>query len=232
MLEEAINYPRNDEENWIRTLLIGSVIALLSFLFIPVFLLFGYYVRVLRGSMTGDDVPPVFDEWGELFTDGLKAFVVAFVYLLVPGIVFAVSSGGVIVAALTGGDAGLGALLGSLLGFLVSIVLFLVVWYVTPAALANHARTGNIGDGFAFGEIRPALTSGKYAVPWLMALGVGIAAGIVVGILNVVPFLGFLLALPVNFYAAVVAFRLYGEGFEDATQFEVESREEPAGTAV
>lgn len=232
MFEEAINYPRNDEENWVRTVLIGSVIAFLSFLFLPIFLLFGYYVRVLRGTMAGDDVPPVFDEWGELFADGLKAFVVAFVYLLIPGIVFAVSTGGVIVAALTGGDAGLGALLGSLVGFLVSIVLFLVVWYVTPAALANHARTGNIGDGFAFGEIRPALTSGKYAVPWLMALGVGIAAGIVVGVLNVVPVIGFILALPVNFYAAVVAFRLYGEGFEDATQLEMEYRDETTGTVV
>lgn len=231
MIQEAINYPRNDEENWVRTLLIGSVIALLSFLFLPVFLLFGYYVRVLRGSMAGDETPPVFDEWGELFVDGLKAFVVTFVYLLVPGIVFAVSSGGVILGAVTGGDVGAGAILGSLVGFLVSTILFLVVWYVTPAALANHARTGSIGAGFAFGEIRPALTSGKYAVPWLMALGVGIAAGIVVGILNVVPIVGFILALPVNFYAAVVAFRLYGEGFEDATQLETEPRED-VGTAV
>ena len=87
MIEEAINYPRNDEENWVRTVLIGSAIALLSFLFLPIFLLFGYYVRVLRGSMAGDDMPPVFDEWGELFTDGLKAFVVTFVYLLVPALV-------------------------------------------------------------------------------------------------------------------------------------------------
>lgn len=232
MLEEAINYPRNDEENWLKTLAIGSVMALLSFLIIPIFVVLGYYMRVLRGSMEGNEMPPVFDEWGEMIVDGLKAFVVAFVYLLIPGIVFGISSGGVLLGALTGGDIGAGAILGSLVGFLVSGILFLVVWYVTPAALANHARTGNIGSGFAFSELRPALVSGKYATPWLMALGIGIAAGIVVGILNVVPVVGFVLAIPVNFYAAVVAFRLYGEGFEDATRLEMESRDEPAGTVV
>jgi hypothetical protein len=231
MFEEAINYPRNDEENWIKTIAIGSVMLLLGFLFLPVLVAFGYYMRVLRGSMEGDDQPPVFDEYGEMLVDGLKAFVVAFVYLLIPGIVFGISVGGVVLGALSGGDVGAGAIFGSLLGFTISSILFLAVWYVTPAALANYARTGNIGSGFAFGELRPALVSGKYATPWLMALGVGIAAGIVVGVLNAVPILGFILAIPVNFYAAVVAFNLYGRGFEDATQMELESRED-VGTAV
>jgi hypothetical protein len=226
MFEAAINYPRNDEENWIRTIAIGSVLVLLSPLIIPTFVLLGYYMRVLRGTMDGDETPPVFDEYGEMLIDGLKAFVVSFVYLLIPGLIFGVSVGGVVLGAISGGNVGAGAILGSLLGFLVSGIVFLVVWYVTPAALANYARTGNIGSGFAFSELRPALVSGKYAVPWLMALGVFVAAGIVVGILNVVPIIGFLLAIPVNVYAAIVAFNLYGRGFDDATGMETESRED------
>jgi hypothetical protein len=203
------------------------VLALLSFLVPPAFVLLGYYMRVLRGSMEGDETPPVFEESGEMLVEGLKAFVVSFVYLSIPGITFAVSADGVIVGAIGGGDVSAEAILGSLVGFLFSAIVFLVICYVTPAALANHARTGNIGSGFAFSECRPVLVSGKYAVPWLMALGVFIAAGIVV----VVPLVGFLLALPVNFHAAVVAFNLSGRGFEDATGMGTDSRED-IGTAV
>jgi uncharacterized protein YqhQ len=58
-----------------------------------------------------------------------------------------------------------------------------------------------------------------------------IAAGIVVSILKVVPFVGFILALSVNFYAAVLDFRLHGDGFEDVTELETEQRED-VGTAV
>jgi hypothetical protein len=232
MFQEALEYPRNDE-NWVRTVLIGSVLALTSFLFVPALALLGYYTRVLRGSMAGGDQPPVFDEWGDLLVDGAKAFVVTFVYLLIPAIIFSIAVGGVVMAAVFGnGELGVGSILGAFAGFAVSGVVFLLVWYAVPAALANYARTGNIGSGFAFSELRPALTSGKYAMPWAIALGVFIAAGIVVGILNVVPFVGFILALPVNFYAAVVAFKLYGDGFEDATHALVESPEEPGVAPV
>jgi uncharacterized membrane protein YjgN (DUF898 family) len=232
MFQEALNYPRNDE-NWIRTVLIGAVLALLSVFLVPVFALFGYYMRVLRGSMEGDEQPPVFDEWGDLLVDGVKAFVVFLAYMLIPAIIFGVTVGGVIVSAILGnGEPGFGAALGALVGFGLSLVVTALFWYLLPAALANYARTGRIGSGFAFGEIRPALTSQKYAVPWLVAIGVLIAAGIVVSLLNIVPFVGFVLALPVNFYAAVVAFNLYGRGYEDATRLVVETPEEPGAAAV
>ena len=56
-----------------------------------------------------------------------------------------------------------------------------------------------------------------------------VAAGVVTGLLNVVPLLGFLLAVPVTFYATVVAFRLAATGFRDATEVVVEGPGEPAG---
>lgn len=229
MLEDAINYPR-ESEDWVRTVVIGSVLTLFGFLLIPAIAVFGYYVRVMRGTIAGETEPPVFDEWGELFVDGLKAFVVTFVYMLVPGIVFGVTVGGLVTAAALGnGDVGFGAILGALAGFAVAAVISLVFWYLVPAAVANVARTGRIGSGFAFGELRPALASGSYAVPWLLSVAVLVVAGVVTGVLNVVPLLGFLLAIPVTFYATVVAFRLAATGFRDATGAVVERPEEPAG---
>lgn len=229
MLEEALNYPR-ESEDWVKTVVIGAVLTLFGFLLIPAIAVFGYYMRVMRGTVAGETEPPVFDEWGELLVDGLKGFVVTFVYMLVPAIVFGVSVGGLITAAVSGnGDVGFGAIAGALLGLTVAGVVSLVFWYVVPAAVANVARTGNVGSGFAFGELRPALLSGTYAVPWLLSVIVLIGAGVVTGLLNVIPFLGFLLAMPVSFYATVVAFRLAATGFGNATEGIVERPEEPSG---
>ena len=52
-----------------------------------------------------------------------------------------------------------------------------------------------------------------------IALGVLIVVGIVASVFNLVPF-GFVLAIPVNFYGALVAFNLYGRGVEAATDVE------------
>jgi hypothetical protein len=231
MLEEAINYPRNGDDA-VTTIIIGGVLSILSVFLLPAFLVFGYYGRVLRATAADESEPPVFDDWGDMFVDGLKLFAITLAYFLVPTIVLAISAGGMILAAISGSDAAIaGALGGALLGFSLAAILSLVAWYLVPAALANYARTDRLGSAFAFGELKGVLLSRDYAVGWLVALGVFFAAGIVVGLLNVVPFLGALAAAFVNFYAAVVAFYLYGHAFDDAF-VEDREREAPAGQPV
>jgi hypothetical protein len=231
MFQDALDYPRNADD-WVRTLVIGAALSLFSFLFVPVLVLSGYYLRVLRGSMDGEETPPAFEDWRELLVDGVKGFVVAFVYLLLPGVVIAVGVGGAITAAVSGGEPSLTVLLGALFGIGLGAAVFLVVWYVVPAALANVARTGRIGSGFALGELRPLLGSRAYATAWLLGLGALVAAGVVTGVLNVVPLVGFLLALPVTFYASVVAFNLYGRGCAGGFDESVEPPVEPDVTPV
>jgi len=41
-------------------------------------------MRVIRQTADGDDEPPVFEAWSDLLVEGLKAFVVTFVYSLLP----------------------------------------------------------------------------------------------------------------------------------------------------
>jgi hypothetical protein len=219
MLQEAINYPR-ESDDLVRTLVIGSILTLISFLFIPVFFLLGYYQRVLAAAMDDEELP-VFDEWGDLFVDGLKAFVVVFLYLLVPFVVFGVSIASAIGGASFGDvNAISGALIaGALFGTLIAGLLGLAFWYAVPAALANVARTGRIGSAFSWRELKDVLLDSEYAVAWALALAVLVATGIVAGVFNLVP-LGFLLAIPVNFYGAMVAFNLYGRGVEASTDIE------------
>ena len=225
--EEAINYPRNREDA-IRTILIGGVLSLLGVLLVPAVIVLGYLMRALRLSIEGETEPPEFDEWGDLLVEGIKAIAIAIVYFLIPTIVFAVSVGGIAITAIATGDVPAAAIASSIAGFFLSFLLFLLAWYILPAALANAAHEERLGAGFALGQIRPVLFHGTYAMNWLLALAIFIAASIVVGILGAVPPLGFVAGGFVFFYVDVVAFNLYGRAFAAAATGE-ETADTPAG---
>lgn len=211
MFEESINYPREGEDGW-KTIAIGGVLSLLSFLLVPVFLVLGYGARVLRDAAADPETEtaPVFDEWGELFVDGLKQFLVGLAYLIVPGIIVGVSAGGLIAAAVTGnGAVRAGALVGALGGILLAGVLFLVAYYLLPAALAFVAMSGKLGDAFAFGRMRALVTTREYATRWLVGFGLLVIGGAISGALGATG-VGALLAPFVTFYVTVSAYYLYG----------------------
>jgi hypothetical protein len=216
MITESIEYLRNSED-WVRTVLIGGVLGLLSFLLVPAFAVTGYLMRVLRATMAGEETPPVFEEWGDIVVDGLKATVIGVVYSFVPGVIGAVVVAFGVAGAIAGGDSAAGALGGlvAIGGLLVAAVLSVVAAYLLPAALANYAETGRLGAGFALGDLRPVWLSGTYATGWLYALAVLLAGGLVAGALNVVPFVGFVAGAFVTFYAAVAAAYIVGHTWAD-----------------
>lgn len=225
MISESLNYLRNGED-WVRTVLVGGVLTILGFLVVPAVFVLGYLVRVVRATMRGDDAVPAFDDWGELGTDGLKAAVITLVYGLVPTVVAGVLVGGSVLAMIAGGNAnsgGLAALGGvaMLVGLLATFVLGLLAAYVVPAAIANFAESGELGAGFRFRELRPVLTSGKYAVAWLSGFAIVVAASVVSGLLNVVPLLGFVASGFLGFYAAVAAYYLVGHAWGDLRDIEM-----------
>ena len=219
MLEEAIEYPRSGDDA-LTTILIGGVLGLLSVLVVPVFLLLGFTVRVLRSVEAGEETVPTFGEWGELFVDGLKAFAIVLVYSIVPLIVLGATVGGTIAAAVSG-DVQPGAIAGAVVGFALGGVLWLLAFYVIPAALASFASEGRVGAAFDTTVLRGVLLDGDYATAWLVAFVFFVVAGVVVGVLNVIPPLGFVAGAFVNFYVGVAAAYLYGNAFVDASAGEV-----------
>lgn len=211
MITESLTYLRESDDR-VKTLLIGGVLGLLGVLLVPVFVTYGYLMRVLRARMDGRDDVPVFDDWGEMTVDGLKAFAISFVYGVVP----AVLAGVFIVAGALGiagsGDSGIAAGLGGmtvLFGAVLAVVLGLVALYVTPAALANYGETGRMGSAFAFGELRSVLGTGKYMTAWAYAAVVGVAASVVIGVLGATV-VGGVAAPFVWFYASVAAAYIFG----------------------
>jgi len=233
-LEDTLRYPMEDDE-WTTTVLIGGVLSLLSFLVVPAILVYGYLVQAVRERADGATQPPAFEDWGDLLVDGVKAWVIGIVYMLVPLVVFGVTVGGSLVAMATGTRAGAGAGLAGLFGGLaISFVLSLVFGYVATAAIIHFACTGEFGAGFDFGTLRKLVLSPEYATPWLVSIALFIAANVVVNLLNVVPFIGSLVAVILSpfatFYMLIVATDLWAGGYNAA----LDERDEPesVGTAT
>lgn len=216
MLEDALEYPRRDDD-WLTTVLIGGAMVLFGFLLIPAIVVQGYYLRVLAGR----DDPPAFDDWAELFVDGLKSFVVMFVYGLVPMLVgmvvpavvgtFVLSMGSA--AGSNGAAGGLGvfaALLALVLVPLLLLAIFAGV-YLGPAGLALLAREGRIGAAFEWSQLKRVAFTKTYFVGWLLAAVVLLVGGMVAGILSLL-----LVGFFVSFFVNVVAYRVLGTSVEDA----------------
>ncbi|WP_255190855.1 DUF4013 domain-containing protein [Natronobeatus ordinarius] len=223
MLTDAVTYLKNSDDVW-KTSIIGGVLLLFGFLLIPLFIVWGYILRVLDRTAHGDDDAPVFEDWGELTVDGAKAFVVLLAYSLVPVVVGSVLIGSVWLA--TGDSPGSATAAGTIFGGLVTLVLFVAVAYVTPAALAHVASERRIGAGFEFETLRPVLSSGTYAARWLLALGIVLVGSFVGGLLNVVPFLGAVLGAIVGFYALVAAYYVIGHAWGDLHVVAVDDRDD------
>jgi len=78
----------------------------------------------------------------------------------------------------------------------------------------------------------PTLTSGTYAVAWLLAAVVTIVSGLFAGALGEVAIIGFVLAAPVSFYATVVTASLYARGVTESVEGHTGDGVEPDGRLV
>jgi len=211
MLGDAISYPRQGDD-WLKTVLIGGVLSLLGFLVVPLFLVTGYLVRVLRSAAYDEAEPPVFDEWGDLLVDGLKAFVIGLVYVGIPlALLFAGAFALGVGGALVGGSAGAGLGIAGLLFALVMGVITIVAGYAVPAATANFACNDDFGAAFAFGDVVEVVIDGDYFAAWVLALVIGIVGGVIGNLLAFV-----IVGIFVLFYVQVSVYYLFGRGYGKA----------------
>jgi len=240
MIQDALEYPRTGDD-WTKTVLIGGILSLLGALVVPAILVLGYLVRVLDRTMHGDDQPPEFDDWGELFVDGVKAFAITLAYGLIPAAVAAaVVAGGVLSFSIVGGSgagntaAGGAGVAVVVVGSLLALVLGLVAAYVVPAAVAAFAETDRIEAAFSVSDLRPVLTSGTYATAWVLGFAIVLGAGLLAGALNAIPVIGFVIGGFIGFYAVVAAYYIVGHAWGERRELgSAEAGDTPAeGPAV
>ncbi|WP_135852819.1 DUF4013 domain-containing protein [Halorussus salinus] len=237
MFETALKY-LVDSDDGTETILVGGLLTLFGWLLIPAVFVAGYLQRVLART-TAEESAPSFEDWSDLFAEGLKAIAVVLAYVALPAVLLtAVVASLAIVSVETTvveSDAGVptdpsvvaepvtnvGPDLLSVAvvfgGLALAGISALVAWYVLPAALARLAVEGRLGAAFQFRRLWGVVTTNSYATGWLVALVVLVVGGALVGGLASIPFVGWALVPFATFYLNVVAFALYGQGYREAT---------------
>ena len=104
--------------------------------------LMGYAMKILRGEKPAPEV----DDWGTLFIDGIKAWIVSLIYSIPIIIIGLVVGGAFALALLSGNYYAMGAALGAMaIGALVIFVLGIIITIFLVIGIVRFARTGSIG---------------------------------------------------------------------------------------
>ena len=181
------------------------------------FFLSGYIVRIYRGVQPAPD----FNDWATLFFDGLKLQILSFIWIL-PILIFVLGAVGLSIVLLGTPESGSMALiLVLLLVFAIAMVFLLAVCLFIPMALIRFARTGSIQEGLRFSAISEHIGRigwGQYIIALIVLIVVTLIYGIIVTILGLIPFIGWVLELVVTPLMTVFAARYYTLVYEQGTE--------------
>ncbi|MGD2206083.1 MAG: DUF4013 domain-containing protein [Anaerolineae bacterium] len=207
-----------DDEEWIVKILIAAAILaggiLLGILVIPAIvaglLLAGYGVEITRRVIGRDpQVLPKWDNWGDLFVDGLKVAVISIVYAL-PIILIGLCLG--IPAGIAAEDSQeVSAVLNAIMGCL-NILWGIPMGLLLPAAIASFVAQDDLAAAFRFRDIF-TLVRNHFAT-YLIVLVIGWVASLVGGLGILVCGIGLLVTGP---YAGWITSHLYGQAYVEAT---------------
>ncbi|MGB7789201.1 DUF4013 domain-containing protein [Methanoregula sp.] len=175
-----------------------QLIALIIAGFLLSFIISGYCVRVYRGTTP----PPVFDNWISLYLDGIKLVVVDILWAVPAMLVLIISFAILIVGAVT--------VKGPMPLILIPVILLLLLAAVVLAVIAilysilgsvRFSRTGSIREGVRFSAISGTIERigwGTYIIALVVLLMTWFIFIIIIGILALIPFVGWAFNLAIT----------------------------------
>jgi len=199
-------------------LMIAAIIFCIIIAVILCFPFMGYTLRIYRG-----DIPaPKVNEFGKLFSDGFRLFVVSIIYsipLIIVGIItFGTFLLTILVAMSTENPSQIaGTLFGMVAGVLFEVLILIIVAIITglltATAYVRFARTNRIKEAFNFEAVFAHI--GK--IGWFNYIAALIIMGIIVGIIeivfSVIPYIGSIILLiltpPIALFSARYLSLLY-----------------------
>ncbi|HIH02713.1 MAG TPA: DUF4013 domain-containing protein [Methanoregulaceae archaeon] len=171
---------------WVKWLLL----IIISIIPIVNFIMFGYLMEIFRGARAA----PELDEYGRLFIDGLKLFVVGLIYSIPIIIVYLVIFGATFVLMSSGSNTAAAAGIGTLvIGLLIIFVLAIVIALFEVIGTIRLARTDSIGEAFNFSAILAHIGRigwGTYIIALVIVM---VAIAVVEVVLSIIPILGWIL---------------------------------------
>jgi hypothetical protein len=188
IIEDSFGYAKEGlAGKWERWILL--IFACLLF---PLYL--GYVIRVFRGA----NPSPQFGDWGQMFFDGVKLFIVALIYAL-PALIlsFILFGSADIIRSSVNPDTIGGLIVAILMGAIILVIVAISTWLIAITAGVRFARTGNMGEAFSFGVIFTHI--GKigwmnYLIALLMILIALINIAVICLVINtIVPYIGIIL---------------------------------------
>ncbi len=145
----SLKYPL-ESDNLFETLAIGTILIIGSIFIIPWFIIMGYYMKVINHSSNNKEIPK-FEDYVDLFINGLKYFVVSIIYIIL--LMFMV-----LLASFLGE---ISSILG-VIGFLMIFIAYLLYLYVFPAIMYEFAQEYKISDAFNFTKMSKYILNIKY----------------------------------------------------------------------
>jgi hypothetical protein len=236
------------DKDWLKKVLIGSLILVVSIPFTVVLIGFlglaivsGYSLEVLRNVRQGSThpLPEWRDKWSEWLILGLKLWLALFVWSL-PALVLSGFNG--LGNRLMWTDSDLLGLFGGMMVAVVaclSLLWWIVVALATPAITIRMAETADIGSAFKVDSLYVFTKRhiGEVIIAVLVTFAasiVAVSAGTLAGIL--LCFVGWVITIPAGiFIANLVSMHLYAQvGMHDTAvaQPVVEPSPAPAGSAA
>jgi hypothetical protein len=191
-----------EDKNWVTKFLIGVVVGLVP---IVQFATFGYILEIVKNVRDGREQPlPEWDDFGDLFINGLKFVLGTLVYLLP---LFIVAFMSIPFSIMAGEDPGALFGLGMTALACLIILLTLIPLVLTPVLMVQYAKDNKIGDMFKFSEMWDMITAdlGAYLI---IVLFLGLVIFIVGGIGLVACFIGVIFT---SWYAYLVAGHITGQ---------------------
>ncbi|MDO5845838.1 MAG: DUF4013 domain-containing protein [Methanocorpusculum sp.] len=180
---------------------IGRWIGMAVLYLIPIvdFIVTGMFLKIFRKEEVD------FSNAGKSFVQGLLAFIIQLIYMIIPLILGMVLLGASLIPAITtGGVAGVAnAITGglSIASLIITLVVAIIFALIMTPAIVSFAR-GGFGDAFKFSNIFAMIGKvgwGKYILSIIVLFLVLLVVGVVLGFICLIPILGlivFILAMP------------------------------------
>ena len=195
MISDAFEYTREAlVGRWMRWVLLTIV----SIIPIVNFIIFGYMMEIYRGTKPA----PELENWGTLFVDGLKLFIVMLIYMIPVIVIIAIFGGIGFLGMIASGDASgnsavaAGAIASLMGGIFLALIVGLIISIIAVIGAVRFTRTGSFGEAFNFSAILE--TIGRigwvdYIIALVILFIVAAVVQFVVGLLSVIPVLGWII---------------------------------------